>query len=249
MNRETSPAIRGTILKVPDTTPGLLFLMGEQRPFTLERVWKSPTAPAVNTAVDVELDSAGAITSITLVDSKQMSKEQLSQLGAVAQERGKEAAKLAQQGVGALAARMGKVALGIGVLVWVAWFFLPAASVSGGPVGSMSFTFWSLLGIDFNDPSSMAGGSSYGPFAFLGLIAIAAPFAAPFLRVPWSKYLNVAPFAYVVIAVIMITVQINKAFGDLGGGPSPFSWSWGVYVLGLAALGLGALALKPPAKA
>ena len=46
---------------------------------------------------------------ITVVDAQQVAKERLSQLGGAAQEHGKEAAKLAQQGIGAMAARMGKV--------------------------------------------------------------------------------------------------------------------------------------------
>jgi len=252
MSGETSPKVRGTIVKVPDATPGLLFVNGQQKPFTLEGVWKSPVAPAVNMTVDVDLNSAGAITGITVVDTKQIGKEQLGQIGAVAQEKGKEAAKLAQQGVGALAARMGAVALGATVLVWIAWFFLPAASVQGGFAGSMSFTFWNLLGIDFNSPESMlGGGNSHGAFAFLGLLAIAAPFVAPFIRAPWAKYLNAAPLAFVVITVIHHYMEVNKAFGDLEkmGMPNPFSWSWGLFVLGLAAIVVGVHALKPPAKA
>jgi hypothetical protein len=250
MNRETSPAIRGTILKVPDTTPGLLFLMGEQRPFTLERVWKSPTAPAVNTAVDVELDSAGAITSITLVDSKQMSKEQLSQLGAVAQERGKEAAKLAQQGVGALAARMGVMALVSAVVVVIAWFFLPSASLSGGIAAAQTYSFWNLLGTDFNNIAQALGaGTSLGLLGIIGLVCLAAPFAAPFIRTPWSHYLNAAPLAIVLIGWVAIYMNENKAFGDLAklAGSSPFSFSWGLYVLAFAAAVLASGALKKPA--
>jgi hypothetical protein len=252
MNGETTPKVRTTIIKVPDATPGLLFVNGQQKSFTLEGVWKSAVVPVANMTVDVALDSAGAITSITVVDAQQLNKERLEQLSGVAQERGKEAAKLAQQGVGALAARMGAVALGSSVLVWIAWFFLPSASVSGGFVGSMSFTFWNLLGVDFDNPETlMGGGSSHGAFALLGLLAIVAPFVAPFIPMAWSKYLNAAPIAYVLIAFITLYMQINKTFGDLEkmGAPNPFSWSWGFFVLVLAALVLGAHVLKPQAKA
>ena len=141
MNGANPSKSRGTIIKVPDATPGILFANGQQQYFTLERVWKSPTAPAVNQTVDVESDSAGVLTAITVVDSQQLNKERLNELSGVAQERGKEAAKLAQQGVGALAARMGAVALGATVLVWLAWFFFPSAAIAGGMVGSESFTF------------------------------------------------------------------------------------------------------------
>ncbi len=251
MSTGTSPRMRTTIVKVPDATPGLLFLNGEQKQFTLEGVWRSAVAPAPNMTVDVEVDGGGTIKAITVVDTNQIAKEKLNQLGGVAQEQGKEAAKLAKQGIGALAARMGAVPLGAAVAVWLAWFFMPAASVEGGPL-TMSFTFWQLLGIDFNNPQSLlAGGSDRGIFGLLGLLCIAAPFAAPFLKVPWARYLNAAPLAFVIVGVIAFRMNVSKVFGDMAaaGIPNPFSWSWGIFVLGLAALVLAAGALKKPATA
>lgn len=250
MSPEASPKLRGTIVKVPDANPGLLFVSGQQKSFTLEGLWKSPIAPAPNMTVDVDLDGAGAITSITVVDSQQLNKERLNQLSGVAQERGKEAAKLAQKGVGALAARMGSIALGAAVLLWVSWFFLPAASIEGGGTAAMSLTFWNLLGIDFNNPETILK-SDHGFFAFLGFLCIVAPFAAPFIRVAWAKYLNAAPLAFLIIGFIAIYSNVSKAFGDFvrAGAPNPFSWSWGFFVLGLAALILAAHALKTQAKA
>jgi hypothetical protein len=50
MSTEASLRIRSTIVKVPDASPGLLFLNGQQKPFTLEGVWKSPVAPAPNSS-------------------------------------------------------------------------------------------------------------------------------------------------------------------------------------------------------
>ncbi|MGB6484736.1 MAG: hypothetical protein WBE86_14720 [Candidatus Acidiferrales bacterium] len=248
MNGTAAVRVRSTIVKIPDTNPGLLFLNGQQKQFTLEGVWKSPVAPAANMAVDVEVDGTGAITGITAVDAQQIAKERLNQLGGVAQERGKEAAKMAKQGVGALAARMGAVALGSAVLVWIAWFFFPAAGVDAGG-GKISFTFWNLLGIDFKNLDSVASGGSHGLFSFLGLIAIAAPFAAPFLRAAWSKYLNAAPLAYIVISLITIFASEHSAFSDVVkiAGSNPFSWSAMLVVLLLASAVLALGALKNPA--
>jgi hypothetical protein len=249
---EPSPRVRSNIVKVPDATPGLLFVNGLQKQFLVDSTWKSPVAPAANMAVDVELDAAGTITGITAVDPNQANKERMAQMSKEAQEKGKEAAKLAQQGIGALAAKMGSVTLGATVLVWIAWFFLPAATISAGFVGSMSFTFWNLLGIDTNNPLTMApGGSSHGFFAIIGILAIAAPFAAPYISAAWSKYLNAAPLAFVLISVVMVYMETNKAFGDMekAGVPSPFSWGWGIFVLGIAALVLAAGAMKKTATA
>jgi hypothetical protein len=63
-----TPRIMGTIIKTPGSTQGLLIVEGQQKPFTLEGVWKSPVAPAVNMAVDVEFDSAGFVKGLTALD-------------------------------------------------------------------------------------------------------------------------------------------------------------------------------------
>jgi hypothetical protein len=52
---------RGTVIKVPDATPGLLIVDGRQLPFSLEGRWRSPVAPAANMSVDVELDPTGVV--------------------------------------------------------------------------------------------------------------------------------------------------------------------------------------------
>lgn len=256
MSAEGTTTTRGSVIKVPDATPGILFANGRQQPFTLENVWKSSVAPAVNMTVDVEMDGAGAIQALTVVEQHQISKERLNQLSGVAQDRGKEAAKLAQQGVGALAARMGMVALATAVVVVIALLFLPSANIgeSLGALGgaSSSFTFWNLLGMNFSDPQSvLGGGSSVGFLSLLALVALAAPFAAPFIKTPWSRYLNAAPLVIVVLGFLSTWMGESKAFSDLVklGAPNPFSWSWGFYLLALAALVLAAQAMKASAPA
>ncbi len=251
MNTQTSPKVRGTIVKVPDASPGLLFVNGEQKSFSLEGVWKSPVAPAANMTVDVDLDGAGAITELRVVNSQQLNKERLNQLSGVAQERGKEAAKLAQQGVGALAARTGKVALATLVVLWIVWFFVPGYKIDLGFVGSHSFTFWEFLGFDLSDPSSVAGGrANHGFFSMLGLLAILAPLAAPFIPDPRAKFLNALPLAYVVIAIVAMKWNISRAAGGLGGDvSSAIVMTFGTYVLILAAAVMAGQTFKRPANA
>ena len=206
---------RGTVIKVPDTTPGLIVVNGRQTPFMLEGRWNSPVAPTPNMAVDVELDSAGGVIAVAAVDSQQLAKERLNQLGDVAQQQGKVAAEMARQGVGALAARMGTVMLGATVALWVAWFFLPAASIEI-LLSSRSFTFWEFLGFS---ASNLASGveSRHGLFSLIGLLAIAAPFAAPYLSDPRAKYLNAAPLAYLVLTPIATWWDIRRTIGSTGG--------------------------------
>jgi hypothetical protein len=244
MDGTSASKTRGTVIKIPDATPGIVFANGQQQYFTMERVWKSPVAPAANQTVDVEFDASGALLAITVVDAQSANKEKLNQAGAIAQEKGKEAAKLAQQGIGALAARMGTVPLVLAVVVVIAFFFLPAAEIAGGFVASQWYSFWTLVGIDFNNPATLMGGAGdHGIWSIVGLLAILAPFVAPFIRAAWSKYLNAAPVAYVLIAWLMVYMNTRKITEGFG-GESPFSYGWGLYVLVLAALALGAGALK-----
>src|ERR1044072_930191 len=115
---------RGTIIKVPDATPGLLMIDGQQLAFVLEGRWKSAVAPAANMVVEVDLSEAGVVAAVTVVDSQQLAKEKIDQLSGLAQQHGKEAAAIAKQGVGALAGRMGTPMLVAAVAIWIARVFL-----------------------------------------------------------------------------------------------------------------------------
>lgn len=139
--------------------------------------------------------------------------ERLNHLGEAAREHGKQASELARAGVGALAARMGKVALGASIVLWIAWFFLPALKVSMFGA-SQSFTFWDVLGADFGR-QGMAGGS-HGLWALVGLAALVSPVAAPFLRHPRAGLLNGLPLAYLILTAVKIRWGISSAVSDLG---------------------------------
>lgn len=204
---------RGTIIKVPDSTPGLVIVNGEQKSFGLERVWRSPVAPAVNMTVDVELSDSGAVTGITAVDEKQLTKEKLDRLGGIAQQQGKEAAEIAKQGVGALAARMGTSALVATVVLWVAWFFLPAVKLEFLLL-NRSFTFWEYLAMDVTNPQSPTG--SRGLLGLLGLLCIAAPVARPFIQHAKARYLNAAPLAFIVVAPLLVYWRMRGGIGPVG---------------------------------
>lgn len=67
------------------------------------------------------------------VDPQQLAREKMDQLSAAAQEHGKQAAELARKGIGSLAGKMGKFALGTTIALWIGWFFLPFYSFSATP--------------------------------------------------------------------------------------------------------------------
>jgi hypothetical protein len=207
--------LRGTIVKTPDSSPGLLVVEGQQKNFTLERVWKSPVAPSLNMAVDVELDAVGSITGLTAVDPQRAAREKLERIGGAAQMRGKEAAVMAQQGVGALVARMGKVALAATVVLWIAWFFMPFLTV-GQIVGARAITFWDFLALELTNevaPLQLVL-RSHGLLSILGLAALAAPFAAPFVRRPRAKFLYAMPLAYLILVAVAVLWNCNHAIGE-----------------------------------
>jgi hypothetical protein len=254
MSAETSPKLRGTIVKVPDATPGLLFVAGQQKSFTMEGVWKSPVAPAANQIVDVDMDGAGVITGVAVVDAQQMNRERVGQMAGVAGEKGKEAAKeaakMAQQGVGALAARMGKVALGALVALWIVWFLLPAYSIGIPGIASQSFTFWQYLGFDMSGGGLAGPTSSTGFLGLLGVVVLLAPIAAPFIKDPRAKFLNAAPLAFILLAMAYMHFSISHAAGGFGADVSDMvSMSWGLYLLILLGLVLAAQAVMKPSVA
>jgi hypothetical protein len=240
MNSAIGSKVRGSIIKVPDSNPGLLFVNSEQKPFSIEGIWKSSVAPAVNMAVDVEFDGSGSIRAVTVVDPQQLAKERLTDVSGKAQEQGKQIFEIIRQAIGALAARMGSIALGTTVAVWIAWFFLTAAKLDLGFLGSKSFTFWELLALDLSNPMNMGSGS-HGLFALIGLAAIAAPFAAPFIRHAQANYLNAMPLAYLVMAFLKIRSDLKEMFEVMKFGP-------GTYVLFIAGLVLAVHAYKSRAK-
>jgi hypothetical protein len=247
--------LRGTIIKTPDTSPGLLVADGRQKTFTLEGAWKSQVAPAINMAVDIELDGAGFITRLTAVDPQQAAREKLEQIGGAAQERGKEAAEIARQSVRALAARMGKAALAATVGLWIAWFCMPGLILSFSVIGlerSRSITLWDALALD---PYNNMNPGSHGFLSLVVLAGIAAPFAAPFIRRRRARYLYAAPLTCLVVAWFTIQRELDQAFAVLqqqygvAANAAGFTMSpgYGAFIIALASLAVAALLLKRPA--
>ena len=92
---------------------------------------------------------------------------------------------------------------------------------------------------------NMAKGS-HGLFALLGVVAITAPFAVPFLQHPQVRYLNAMLLAYLVLAPLKASWDFSQAFGKFGPGAdaadgvfkemiSAISIGLGMYVLLAAA--------------
>ena len=243
---------RGTIVKVPDATPGLLMVNGNQKTFMLEGIWKSPTAPSPNQTVDIEIDASGTIAAITVVDAGQLAKEKFNELsgklsgklGEFAQGQGKEGANIAKDQLKNLAARMGTVMLVSAVALWIAWFFLPGYKLDLGFLGSKTYTIWEFLGLNLEQVGTIE--ISHGFWSMLGILCILVPFIAPFVKDPRAKFANALPLVYSVIAIYAQRSSVIKAFEGPGvtDAASALSMQLGGYIVLLATLVVATRALK-----
>jgi hypothetical protein len=68
---------RATVIKPPDSTPGLLLVGGQQKSFLLPGVWHSVVAPTPNMIVEVELDQSGSVVRVTPVAWRQIVREKV----------------------------------------------------------------------------------------------------------------------------------------------------------------------------
>lgn len=136
-------SIRGKLLKVPDATPGLLFVNGQQKTFEINGIWKSAAvAPAAGMTVDVGIDDRGAIIAVCPVADSDLAKEQAKKAVDAAGEKSKQLATMA-------VARVGKSALVAIALLIVSWFFLDYCSTTfDASVFNIKthITFWQGMG-------------------------------------------------------------------------------------------------------
>lgn len=164
--------MRGKILRDTNNGQGILFLEGEQKPFTLEQHWRSPNPPKVGMLVDVVLDEDGQVLSVTEVSQAEVLKEQARKAGAVLSSQGQagfEALKEQASRASALiqekgAAGAGRELLKSGIslpltlalvfllmLAWVAFALIKvkmlgvSISLSEGLKGFNAFLMWVVL--------------------------------------------------------------------------------------------------------
>ncbi len=92
----------------------------------------------------------------------------------------------------------------------------------------------------------MEGGHARAWLRIIGFCAIVAPFLVPFIRETWSRYLNAAPLAVVLLGWLVLHENMAGSLGQMG-ADNPFSYKWGFYLLLAACLALALNALKKPA--
>jgi hypothetical protein len=247
---------RGKVLRDTSVGNGLIVVDGQQYSFTLEGTWKSEVPPAVGMSVDAEFNDAGQIASLRVVPESQLTKEQA------------QAALTAAKGKGAeiflgIVARFGALNLIALLLLLIGWFFLSAVSIQS-PVGSMSFTFWQLLGF-LNAKNAadvlMQGGTGSASAGIYGLLAFVS-LVSPFVHYLWKDKRavlgGVLPLLFMLIVWIIAHHSVNSALG-MGGANDPndpmtqeirqqvsqaISIGFGVYLSVLACLYFAGMSVK-----
>lgn len=199
--------LRGTIIQVPTgSEPGLLFVGGAQKSFRLAGVWQSAAAPGLNQTVDVTVDDSGAATRVAVVDAQTLAKEKLEAWAGKSGEQGQRALATGMTGFRGVRARMGTILMIAAVVLFISWFFLPAASVNLGLGMGKTFTVSEVLGfhLDMDGPSD-----GFGFWSFLGLVAVVLPWAVPWLRARWAPLLLCAPLLMVLVAFFRVRWEIH----------------------------------------
>jgi hypothetical protein len=204
-------AKRGKVLRDPNAGPGLMIVGGQQHPFFLEGFWQSEVPPKPGLAVEVDFDSQGKVSRITVVPEAQLAKEQAEMAPAAAKKRGIALAS-------AMVGRFGlSQILAAGLLIF-SWWFLPAASLEVPFLGKLEFTFWQLLGyLNANNLSQALerrGNPSSGFYGFLALIAVVTPFVHHYSKDRRALLGGVAPLLFMVVIGILLARNLQ---GTLAG--------------------------------
>jgi hypothetical protein len=205
---------RGKVLRDPYAGPGLLMVEGQQYPFGLEGVWKSEVPAKPGLAVDVEFDPTGKITGITAVPDAQIAKEQAALALDAAKNKGGEL-------FGKIVAKVGMANLVAGVVLFLSWIWLTAASIQL-PFGKMDFSFWQILGFlntnNVMEAMERNGHPSAGIYGFFALVAIAGPFVHFFWKDKRAVLGGLLPLVFMVIVGIMARSSLTSAMGGAASG-------------------------------
>ncbi|NMV38563.1 hypothetical protein [Ralstonia insidiosa] len=216
---------RGRILRDTRTGPGLIIVNGRQYPFTLEGVWRSNEAPAVNMTVDALFDDTGELTALVAVPDTQLAREKADDAVAVLKARG-----------GQLAARVGTGTLvGTGLLA-MAWFALNTVSVQLTPGMKMGMSLWKLLGVLNASGDAMAAlsgnGGSSGMYGVLAIVALAGPVASYFVRDAHAQLANCLPLLFLLGIALAFYLSISNSLSQAQGAAMAFGGSGAADVVG-----------------
>jgi hypothetical protein len=245
---------RGKILMDASAGPGLVWVDGQQYPFSMGAHWKSAVAPTAGMTVKVEFAGDGSIAGITQVTESQIAKEQAEAVMEAARQKGGVLVSTA-------VARFGLPLLVATGLLIIGWFFLSAVSVQA-MFGKLSFTCWQVLGF-LNAGNAWEvvmqgrGGPGAGLYGFFAIIALVGPYLRFFWKDARASLGGLLPLIFMLFVGIMVRSSIHSAMGVAADGPladmqrqaqeemmNAIKMGLGTYLSVLVSLYLAAIAAK-----
>ena len=104
--------------------------------------------------------------------------------------------------------RRARLVIAATAALWVAWFLLPAITLHLGVLGTRSYTFWTLLGIDPADPGAVRH-AHHGVFTLVGLLALTAPLLATDRRTGSTGWLAAAPLVFLLLTLVRLAWEMR----------------------------------------
>lgn len=198
---------RGTLLRDTQAGTGLVIVAGQQHPFTLEGIWRSSEAPAVNMTVEAEFDAQGQLTALYAVPAAQLARERADEAVALLKTRGGAMAS-------GVLARVGVVPLAGVALLALAWWWLATLSVQMGGFKAQ-LTLWQLLGLMNSSGVNLltslgGGGGSAGFYGFLGLVGLAGPIVASLVADRRAQLGHALPLLFLVVVGVAFYAGVQS---------------------------------------
>lgn len=202
--------MRGKIFRDTNQGDGVVFVDGQQKPFSLQQ-WNAATPPKLGSVVEVLLADDGTVTALSPVDEATLAKEQAAKAMGQASELGKQA--LSQ-----VLARVSPVTLVCIGLLALSWLWLSLVNVNISARHVESATFYELLKLLNNQRDlSAVGGLKYlsaGVYGFFMWVVLLAPLASHFHP---NKYLTLgycAPLGLLLVAALQVNSLIQKQVSE-----------------------------------
>ncbi|MDR6182964.1 hypothetical protein [Asaia bogorensis] len=218
-------ANRGTIIRIPDTQPGLLVSNGKQHEFTLSGIWQGPAAPALNQKVSFTLTPEGRIASIHVLGRDVLANETLSAFGQTLRSNGGSLGAVLLPYLHQQRDRMTAPGMVMSGAVLLGFYILPGWTLDAGNTMlgmKLDYTLNQLLGVQ-------TGGADitvqFGFWRLLGCTITLLPWVTPWLGFARARLLNILPLLLLLALPLVVHARLHhlaaeaaQSTGQLLGG-------------------------------
>lgn len=206
-SQHTAETVRGRVLRDTNNGMGLLSVSGRQIPFSLEENWLGDIAPTIQMNIDVVLDSAGNVITVTPVSDKDIAQEKIKALSSDLSSKFQDQLPL----VKIYANAIGTPVLVAAAVLFVSWVWLSLVSVRVSAGLSQNVTMLDALsiinmGANLETLGRGSSGSS-GIFGIVCVLAMLAPLVPAFIK---HRYINLCFFAPLIFSLVFSIATFIK---------------------------------------